>query len=576
MPQYSSYGMSPIRRRTPIGMNVAAFADAVGKLDAKYQAMAQQQSAIDMALAQLPVNAAEDEWRYNLGNEIRSQIESVDNPNDRYLTSIRAAGQLMSRPDVVGRIRAEAEYQNFVKQTQARNDIGQDVKDWALKSNPYQYQDKRDDKGNIIGGSTWTPNRSPVSTVPLNNIIEQAKKWVNADAGGGVTDISFIDEQGNPTTDINKGVFGLHYKKNGKWEKLSEDKLQQAINASIETTPGAKESLQQDYDVAKWKYDNMTSEQKKNLVGSDITDDKGFLLSPQDYIAKKVAPAVSAMQYNRQYSDTEIGNGITNYYNAAAKAAKMGNGATSMFGRDILGAQTLSTPTTVDVGKQMGESYGSLNTSIASLSQLYPNLSQSAEWKRLVNNGDYEGLANLANRNMISKDPAIRSAATRLINEIRDNGQMINDYINGLGKDEADAVKFALAIESGSELPANNKYTTDFVNSANKLLDGADHAAFVVQNDDQLQRILDRLECKNINELKTKYGLDTTTYDNRTGIVFKNNSRGLAPLAEAIANDSDETFSWNNSKLVRYKADGSVMSEFGRDMSLRHLIFGNS
>ena len=150
MPQYNSFGMSPIRRRTPIGLNVEAFADVVGKLDAKYQQMAQQQSAIDMALAQLPVNAAEDEWKYNLGNEIRNQIESVENPNDRYLTSIRAAGQLMSRPDVVGRIRAQAEYDNFVKQTQARKDLTEDDKAWALANNPYNYADVRDDKGNII------------------------------------------------------------------------------------------------------------------------------------------------------------------------------------------------------------------------------------------------------------------------------------------------------------------------------------------------------------------------------------------------------------------------------------------
>lgn len=553
------YGLSNYRR-TPIGLNTAAFADVVGIIRNNSQQAAQSQSAIDAALAQLPVNAAEDEWRTNLSNDIKNQLDAIENPADRLMAATRLAGSTFNRPDVIGRIRAQAEYDNFVKQTQARNDIGQDVKDWAIKNNPYKYEDKKDASGRIVGGSTWTANRTPVSTVPLSAIIKQAKDWVNADAGGGVTDISFIDENGNPTTDINKGVFGLHYKKDGRWEKLSEDKLQQAITASIEATPGAKESLQQDYDVAKWKYDNMTPEEKKNLVGSDITDDKGFLLSPQEYVAKKVAPAISAMQYNKQYTDIEVGNGITNYYNAAAKASKLG-GAGSTFGGGLIGAQTLSTPVTVDVSKQMGDSYGSLNTSLSALSELYPNLSQSAEWKRLVSNGDYEGLSTLANKNMTSKDPAVRAQATRLINQIRDNGQMINDYLNGLGKDEADAVKFALAIQSGSELPTNNKYTTEFVNSANGLLDGADHGAFVVQNDEQLQRILDRLQCKNTNELKSKYGLDITTYDGRTGIVFKNNSRGLAPLAEAISNDSDEFWSTNNSHLVLYNSDGSVKDD---------------
>lgn len=571
-------------RRTPIGLNTAAFADVVGIIRNNSQQAATAQSAIDAALAQLPVNEAEDEWRTNLSDEIKTQLNGIENPTDRLQASTKMAGSIFNRPDVIGRVRAEAEYKNFVEQTQARKDIGQDVKDWAIKNNPYNYEDKRDSKGRIVGGSTWTANRTPVSTVPLNDIVEQAKKWVNADAGGGVTDISFIDENGKPTSDINKGVFGLHYKKNGQWQKLSADKLQQAITASIETTPGAKESLQQDYDVAKWKYDNMTAEQKKNLVGSDITDDKGFLLSPQDYVAKKVAPAISAMQYNKQFSDIEIGSGITNYYNAMAKAYKasggtgssaIGSGMLSPYG-GLTGAQTLSTPVTIDVSKQTGDSYGSLNSSIATLAQLLPNVSQSDEWKRLVANSDYEGISNLVNRNISNVDKATAATVTRLINDIRDNGQMINDYLNGLGKDEADAAKFALAIQSGSELPDNNKYTTDFVKAANDLLDGADHAAFIPQNEEQLQRILDRLQCKNVNELKTKFGLDTTTYDGRTGIVFKNNSRGLAPLAEAIANDDDELFSFNNSKLVRYDSNNKVKSEFGRDLSIRHLLFGNS
>lgn len=560
MPEYNSYNMSPIRRRNPIGMNINAFADAISKLDTKYQQTAQQQSAIDMALAQLPVNAAEDEWRYNLGNDIRNRIDAVENPNDKYLMSVKAAGELLSRPDVIGRIRAQAEYDNFVKQTQARTDIGEDVKDWAIKNNPYTYTDKTDSRGNIIGGSTWAPNRTPVRTVGLNELINQAKAWINADVGGGVTDISVIDENGNPTNDITKGYFGLNYKKNGQWEKLSSEKVQQAINAAIESTPGAKESLQQDYDVAKWKYDNMTPEEKQNLVGSDITDDRGFLLTPQEYVVKKVTPAIAAMQYSKQYSDIEVGDGMTNYYNAMAKAAKSAGYANAL-GLNMVPAQTLSTPVTIDVSKHMGESYGSLNTSLADLAQLFPEISTSDEWKRCVVEGNYDELSNLINRNLGNKSDSVKEQVDILLGNVIDNGQLVNDYLNTFTGDEKDAAKFALAIQTGSELPTNNKYTTEYVNSANELMEGADYAAFVVQNDDQLQNILNSLQCKNIEELKSKYGLSTTTYDGRTGIVFKNNSRGLPALAEAIANNSDEVWSLSDSHLVLYNADGSVKKD---------------
>lgn len=72
--------------------------------------------------------------------------------------------------------------------------------------------------------------------------------------------------------------YGLAYKKSGSWEYVSEKDLNDALKSAIDTTPGARASLQQDYDVALWKYNKMTTEEKKKNIDSDITEMVFFLI----------------------------------------------------------------------------------------------------------------------------------------------------------------------------------------------------------------------------------------------------------------------------------------------------------
>lgn len=64
-----------------------------------------------------------------------------------------------------------------------------------------------------------------------------------------------------------------------QWESLGRDKIMKGIQAYIETTPGIKASLEQDYDVAIYK-------QKKYGVNSDVEDKNGVTLSPEQYLQK--------------------------------------------------------------------------------------------------------------------------------------------------------------------------------------------------------------------------------------------------------------------------------------------------
>ena len=428
MPNVVSYG-NPVPLRNPHRRNVEAFTNALNKIDEKAKESLQTQNQIKMALANLDINAAEDSWKAGYVRNIQNQLDDAAMYGDysRSLNTARElAGQVASDPAVLGRVRAQAAYKTFMDNLDKRQDITQDVKDWAKDNNPYHYQDQVDKEGHIIGGTNWEPNRTPVSTVDLSNLMTKAKQWVAVHKGSGVSDIKFVDADGNLTSDPSKNVYGLAYKKSGSWEYVSEKDLNDALKSAIDTTPGARASLQQDYEVALWKYNKMTPEEKKKNIDSDITEN-GLLLNPEEYLAKRVKPGIHAMSYYNSGSDIEVGSGQAAYRQdvAARQAAAQQAAALNM----NLDATNEGAAIDVDVPDIIGTTKAGLDETISTLRTLFPKLSKSNAFQRGVNQGRYNELANLCRHSMTSNDPVVRHQARQAITALRTYGNQYNHYV---------------------------------------------------------------------------------------------------------------------------------------------------
>lgn len=460
MAEYNSFGMSPVRRRTPIGMNVTAFADAVSKLDAKYQDMAKQQSAIDIAIGQLPVNAAEDVWRSRLADEIHNQINAVDNPNDKYLTSIRAAGQLMSRPDVIGRIRAEAEYKNFVEQTQKRNDIDQRTKNWALATNPYSYQDILDSAGNIVGGSQWKPINTPVSNVDLSKIASVALQWAKPDKYKN-SSATFVNSKGEFVKDFSDDVVDVAYQTEIGWERLGKDKLQQAINAAIDMTPGARASIEQDYKVAEWDYNNLTDEQKLNAGETEITDSNGRFLTKQEFLAKKINPWINASSYNEEASKTTYGSGLQTAFGLKQQAINSTNNINNIFSPTGEGYAV-----TYDRSDEINQASGILEDAVNAIEKAAPAITNTSIWKRAVESKNYEEIERIIKTSVMrdgksyynALSPEAKNVINRALTNIYSNKDFVQNVHKTMDYDTRNAFDFKSAIDAGQVSPYNNTY----------------------------------------------------------------------------------------------------------------------
>lgn len=558
MPEYNSYSVSPVRRRNPMGMNVTAFADAVSKLDAKYQQTAQQQSAIDMALAQLPVNAAEDEWRYNLGNDIRNQIEAVENPNDKYLISVKAAGQLLSRPDVIGRIRAQADYDNFVKQTQARNDIDQRTKNWALENNQYTYQDVKDKYGNIVGGTEWKPNITPVSQVDLSKLGSLALQWAKPDGAKG-SQATFIDSEGNFTNDVNSAV-DLAYQTTSGWTKLGKDKLMQAINAAIDMTPGARASINQDYDVAVWDYNKLTPEQKLNLGESEVTDSNGRILTKQEFLARKLNPWANAASYSQTESTTNYGTGLQTRLGLKQQAA-----ANAM--ADITGGGINYTGNgyniTYNTSDYIADANGNIKDAIDKIAGAMPALANTKQWKEAVATNNYEGIEQIV-RSAVTKNgknyfSSTSEKAQKIVNDalrdINNNQSFVSDLFKDVDKDTKDALLFKFAIDAGQSLPENNQFAKAFYKFLGDISDGKPAEQYKITFNDR-NDVEDFLNSLGMSESTAKSNGIVFGKDNDLPTVtIKQNAKILPKAIINFFNGDDDEFI-AHSKVTALNSDG--------------------
>lgn len=534
MPNVISYG-NPVPLRAPHRRNVEAFTNALNKIDEKAKESLQTQNQIKMALANLDINAAEDSWKAGYVRNIQNQLDDAAMYGDysRSLNTARElAGQVASDPAVLGRVRAQAAYKTFMDNLDKRQDITQDVKNWAKDNNPYHYQDQVDKEGHIIGGTNWEPNRTPVSTVDLSNLMTKAKQWVAVHKGSGVSDIKYVDADGNLTSDPGKNFYGLAYKKSGSWEYVSEKDLNDALKSAIDTTPGARASLQQDYDVALWKYNKMTPEEKNKNIDSDITEN-GLLLNPEEYLAKRVKPGIHAMSYYNSGSDIEVGNGQAAYRQdvAARQAAAQQAAALNM----NLDATNEGAAIDVDVPDIIGTTKAGLDETLSTLRTLFPRLSRSNAFQRGVRKGDYDGLASLCRHSMTSNDPVVRHQARQAITALRNYGNQYNHYVAGLSKPEQDAVAFDAARRAGSRLPGDNEFTREYNQQINHLFDNGKirELGYKCYDDEQYNAISQAMGCHSESDWRRK-GFRITSVNGQKTITFDKNNTWLSKLSDSV------------------------------------------
>ena len=278
-------------------------------------------SDLEITVANLPMNEDEDGFKQQLVNEIKNTIDENTIYGNSYGALddlIMKIGNIKSDGRVIGRLRNQAAKKEYDAKVDAMP-ITEGMKQMYKEQNPYHYEDGEIDErtGRYLPGELWKPTTNPVATVPENEIQKYALQIAAKDAGSGET-ISFLDANGNPTSDPSKSEDGTMYKKVGsKWERLSADKIAKAYRVAINSIPGAKDSLNQDYRYEQWKYDKEVKKAKQN--GGDttpfiegFTDKNGNIYTEDQWLNNKINGFSNVAAYNHTYNSVDWGTALSN------------------------------------------------------------------------------------------------------------------------------------------------------------------------------------------------------------------------------------------------------------------------
>jgi hypothetical protein len=507
----------------PIDLNVLA--RTYNTLEQGHQQAIQTKSQIDAQLAQLDLNEAEDAWRQEQLNKVRNALTENMQYGNAYSSLddiVRTYGDITSSPGMIGRLRAQQDYKAYMDNLDKRTDLSEDYKNYYRAVNKYNYQDITDKNGNVIGGSKWTPIDKEVSEIPMNQILNQALQWAAKEQGGG-SQTRWLDANGKVTDDITKSVTGEIYSHTkGDWQRLSKAKLAEAVKAVIENTPGAKASLEQDYKIAKWKYD-------QNGSNPDITDKNGILLTPEQYLAKRIDPFYNAATFYNQDSNTTYGQA---WKAQLALAKQAGLGSANQRKQAIDNLTYKGTPVRIDnfMPAQAQAEITSNRQSIAGLLNKY--------------NPDINIDLATANPNDIRTSimtnitsPSDRAYALSYLNDIIDNQEYINSLKVGKSQDSIDGFDTYNSIISLSDLP-NNKYSDTYSKYVNQIFGDSSSIRQYFNNDDVYNSFINALggEKKAIS-LGIRFGSDGNGY--RYAELPKDYHKSIYSFGKAVKEAED-------------------------------------
>lgn len=507
----------------PIDLNVLA--RTYNTLEQGHQQAIQTKSQIDAQLAQLDLNEAEDAWRQEQLNKVRNALTENMQYGNAYSSLddiVGTYGDITSSPGMIGRLRAQQDYKAYMNNLDKRTDLSEDYKNYYRAINKYNYQDITDKNGNVIGGSKWTPIDKEVSEIPMDQILNQALQWAAKEQGGG-SQTRWLDANGKVTDDITKSVTGEIYSHTkGDWQRLSKAKLAEAVKAVIENTPGAKASLEQDYKIAKWKYD-------QNGSNPDITDKNGILLTPEQYLAKRIDPFYNAATFYNQNSNTTYGEA---WKAQLALAKQAGLGSTNQRKQAIDNLTYKGTPVRIDnfMPAQAQAEITSNRQSIAGLLNKYnPDINIDLG---TANPDDIRTsiMTNITN-------PSDRAYALSYLNDIIDNQEYINSLKVGKSQDSIDGFDTYNSIISLSDLPSN-KYSDTYSKYVNQIFGDSSSIRQYFNNDDVYNSFINALGGeKKAASLGIRFGSDGNGY--RYAELPKDYHKSIYSFGKAVKEAED-------------------------------------
>lgn len=306
-------------------------AGTLNNMTEKHLKAKQGQAEIAKQLREIGLNPAEDQYINDLSEQYNKRIEDSISDDTGYagnaLSTIFEVGKdIQSNKVLWDKVRDNKLYSDAKAKVEKMHDAGlisdKTLNRWNVE-NPYtstiKYSGESDESAKLnralgitpetkaIGTVAWSPNFSPVKAFNMAEFFTDAMKYVS-DQKGGYEKVTFLDKDGNPTTDINQSVDKRWYSKTGNtYSKLSEDKIYKACEEAFKGNALYRESLLQEYQDERFDYDK----NKGNYVDNAGLLNKGLPKSIDHYIDDKFRKVAGLKAYDNvtssiDYNDTYL------------------------------------------------------------------------------------------------------------------------------------------------------------------------------------------------------------------------------------------------------------------------------
>lgn len=322
------------------------FAKSLAIIEARMTAAAEKQSAVDEALGklELQLNPAEREWFATYKQDIKNQIQGeidAGNFGSAIRTATKLAGNMASDSRLLGRVEANAKYQqelNKQKERVAKGEVDEDTYKWWLKKNPYSYKDSYDAYGNPISGTeqqfTTLYDKINYAGIAMSayKMITPYKNRTSIDNASTVNNNTTKElTVGKNTYSPGEGV-STSTRRDNAVERVTVDDIKANIKELIALTPGGFEQVEQDYEAKLYAYKELEAKfnkayeedpnsQTTRLLGQQLKKRQELLFtngsrtSYEDYFAKVITNSLFAenlaYDWKTNIRSTETGYGKT-------------------------------------------------------------------------------------------------------------------------------------------------------------------------------------------------------------------------------------------------------------------------
>lgn len=198
----------------PVEVDYTPLARSFAQQEARQKEAMQQKTAIDVALGKVEteLNPAEFKWFNTEKQRIKDRINDAVQVGDYYgaiNTAMEEVGNIQSNTEWLGRLKNSAEYNQKMANIDdmvAKGTISSNEGKYLKKKNPYANKIVRDDNGNAIGTDTWDYEITPLASINIDNLFDEAFKSVHPDtiSRDNATNL----QGGYPSKKAGKPVYG--------------------------------------------------------------------------------------------------------------------------------------------------------------------------------------------------------------------------------------------------------------------------------------------------------------------------------------------------------------------------------